>query len=406
MKTPACTLRRWTLIAGFATLVGGGPVACTSMRAQFNMMTGSEAEVPIVCATEQVAQGSVSHPYIFQVSSNRIAVNYCPSKGLESWIGEMAVPWPAYSDDGGRTWQFGDPMVWASGTPPILSSVTAGQHVASAQDPNGGFFNAFTVLSNGYRFGANKFLIFKDGKGEWLSTGAATHGDGLWHGAFPVRFDLTGFNVEPQFIYLPPRGIETMDGKIGIALYATVERKYQTLYFTSADGGSNFIFQSVIASTNEAPWGSAGPCEAALTIFPDGELFCLMRTAGGGYGTFSEPMVEARSFDGGKTWTTRRSSLQGVMPKLVRGPGDTVYCFYGRPGNQIAVSGNRGRSWGGEIGITESDYNTSGYIDGTVLEDGTLVVVYDRWGRSRQQIWLWEPPPPENCILSRRIKLH
>jgi BNR repeat-like domain/BNR/Asp-box repeat len=386
-------------------LTAGGPVACSSTRAQMGIWSGMNEEVVVVSADGTVSKGSVSHPYVFQVSSNRLAVNYCPSKSLESWVGEMAAPWPAYSDDGGKTWQHGDPMNWAAGSPPILTSVTTGQYVANTEDPSGGFFNAFTVMSNGNRFGACKFLIFKNKASEWLSVGARSYGENLWYGPFQVRFDLTGFTAEPQFIYLPPRGIEISDGKIGLPVYAMVDRKYQTLFFTSEDGGSNFVFKSVVATTNDAPWGDAGPCEAGITIFPDGEIFCIMRTTGGGYGSFSANMVEARSRDGGLTWKTRRSSLQGVIPTLVRGKGDRVYCLYGRPGNQIAISNNRGRSWGSEIGVTEADYNTSGYLDGLMMEDGTLLVVYDQWGRSRKKIWLWEPPPAENLILSRRMNL-
>jgi len=379
--------------------------ACSSMRAQMGIWSGLDKEVIIACADQTVSQGSVSHPFIVPISTSRIAVTYYPSRGMESWHGDMVVDWPAFSDDRGKTWQFGDPMNWASGMPPSITSVTAGQHVVAAQSINGGYFAAFTVLSNEHRFVVGNHFIFPNKSGEWVTTSAKSYGENLWYGPFAVKFDLTGYNEKPTFIYLPPRGIMTETGDIGMAIYVMVNYQYQTLYVTSHDGGSNFVYRSNIATIKEAPWGSAGPCEASLVMFSDGELYCLMRTVGGGYGTFGENMVEARSFDAGNTWVAKKSYLRGVQPALVLGEDDTLYCMYGRPGNQVAISRNRGRTWGSQIGVTDADFNTSGYVDGILLDDETLIVVYDRWGRSMQKIWLWEPPPPQNCIISRTVSV-
>lgn len=357
----------------------------------------------VACTDHPVNPGSVSHPNIVPFSTNRIVVTYFPSESAEGCTGKMGVDWPAYSDDEGKTWQFGDPFTWLDGPPNHAVAVTAGQVVAESQGHYGYFFG-FTVMSNQHRYASEFWLWPKNGR--YLCRGVTSTGGNEWNGPFEVEYKLPA-GLSPVQLVLPARGIETQDGKLGMIIYGQdTSRKYLTFYFTSSDGGRSFDFVSTVATTNDCPWGELGPCEPAIVQLESGELLCIMRTGSGAYGSAGTPMLEARSTDNGITWKHRKITLGGVLPKIIQTKNKRMYMLFGRPGNELAISRNEGRSWSTIGSLSPADAFTSGYADGMEISNGRLLVVFDRWKRTRQKVWLWEPPPPVNCVMGRYVDIN
>ena len=161
----------------------------------------------------------------------------------------------------------------------------------------------------------------------------------------------------------------------------------------SSDRGHTFAI-STIATHADAPWGVEGANEPALVLLPDGELLCVMRTGGPGYGGrngFSYPLLEARSRDGGKTWKHRKMSISGVMPKLLLMSNGVLALATGRSGNALYFSLDGGRTWPSQIDLTPADVQTSGYCDVVEVSPGRLLAVYDMYDTDPKGIWLWEP---------------
>lgn len=62
-----------------------------------------------------------------------------------------------------------------------------------------------------------------------------------------------------------------------------------------------------------------------MALVPDGDIFCIMRTGSG------EPLYQARSSDGGKTWSKPEpTGAKGVDPDLIVLDDGTMACSYGR----------------------------------------------------------------------------
>ena len=387
------------LLVGAALLTGCAGLDKVSSMTGFNGI-GSEFEV--TCTDHPVNQGSVSHPNIVPFSTNRIAVTFFASESLEGCTGVMGVDWPVFSDDEGKTWQSGDPFVWLDGAPDHAVAVTAGQVVAESEGHYGYFFG-FTVLSNQHRYASEFWLWPKNGR--YLCRAVTSDGGNEWNGPFEVEYKMPE-NLNPIQLVLPARGIETRDGQIGMIMYGQDKaRKYETFYFTSSDGGRTFDYRSTVASTNDAPWGELGPCEPVLVELESGELLCIMRTGSAAYGSQGAPMLESRSKDGGLTWMHKKLTIGGVLPKLIQAQNGKMFMLFGRPGNELAISRNEGKSWSTIGSFSPADYFTSGYVDGLEISGGRLLVVYDRWKRTRQKVWLWEPPPPVNCIIGRFVDI-
>ena len=376
--------------------------------AGFNRITnlaggnGIGDEFRVVCSTYTLKQGAVSHAKIVPFSTNRIVVTYFASEGQEGKSGRMACDWPAYSDDEGKTWQYGDPFIWKDGKPKHIVAVTS-QQVVVRNEGHYGYFFGFTIMSNNNRY-ASEFLVRISKDGRYLGKAVASEGGNEWTGPFEVEFKMPD-GIRPGFLVLPARGIETKDGHIGMVMYGRIDKKYATYYLVSSDKGRTFDYRSTVATISNAPWGAEGPCEAAVIELSSGELLCMMRTGSGAYGNFGKSMLESRSKDGGFIWKSQKTTIGGVMPKLLKAENGNLYMLYGRPGNELAVSRNEGHSWSTIGSMSPADYHTSGYVDGVEISGGRFLVVYDRWQQTTQKVWLWEPPAAVNCIMGRYVQI-
>jgi len=156
--------------------------------------------------------------------------------------------------------------------------------------------------------------------------------------------------------------------------------KYRTYLLASRDGGASWNYLSTVAYDGET--GQESFCEPGIVELGDGELVAVMRT-----GRFA-PMYQARSRDGGRTWS-RPQSLHtlGLAPQLTLLPGGTLACSFGwRPTKNQVVGGGRPAE------LALRDYNQR-YRTDVGLEDPSaaagdyIMFSFDRgqtWSRPRQ----------------------
>lgn len=305
---------------------------------------------------------------------------------------------PSLSRDRGKTWMTARPVYPGLGTPPLSPSYPIG-----VQNP--GYFHSMFYYPDGRKLVFAPVVSLKGGNEPYtaVASAIARDADGKWHGPMDAWFDVRGPADEPPDfgVNLAPRGVVMPDGSLVTVGYTRWKGKYNkrsigyiTLAFRSTDGGKTFERLSIVATERDAPWGNDGPCEPGIALMPDGDLLCLMRTGDtrnqGKYDA-ALPMLEARSSDGGRTWKYRKSSVPGVMPKLLVMHDNTVVLATGRPGNTLFFSRNAGRSWSHEVAVTRANLLTSGYLDVWEVEPGRLLATFDIYNSPLEAIWLWEP---------------
>jgi hypothetical protein len=173
--------------------------------------------------------------------------------------------------------------------------------------------------------------------------------------------------------------VDGPDGEWLTTLYYITERdprQRRLVLIRSTDHGQSWDECGTIAAVqpNEkpCPWmGDEGPNEAGLVRLSKTHLFCIFRTAGGGY------LGEAWSLDDGRTWTRPVSSgFKGVAPHLRLMRDGLLACTFGRPGPvTLMFSSDEGKKW---TNITPLFNGMSTrYTDLIEVEAGKLLVVYD-----------------------------
>lgn len=352
----------------------------------------------VIVKTEKAGGwGVANHVYLCPINDRRIAISYWVA-GDGVFNGVAPVPWPAYSDDRGKTWVFGDPYQYSEGPPTNVQ-----MHIEKGQEFRNflmGIFFASAKLPTGERVVYSREatppphrsllgLFSKDGV--------------TWEGPVVVPFHVPeDAPIKPSLMWIEQRAVVTEDGRVLCVAYGdATDRDGRPLpnygciasLFESRDGGRSFSLVSIVATKADAPWGN-GAEEPGLIQLPDGELLCVSRTGAPWTGTgmaIAHPLLASRSRDGGRTWTHTKMPIRGVVPKLELMSNGLLVLVTGRPGNRLYFSADGGRTWSPEVVITPHDRKTSGYCDALEVEPGRLLVVYDAMDTDPRGFWLWEP---------------
>ncbi|MCK2219122.1 glycoside hydrolase [Actinomadura sp. ATCC 31491] len=180
--------------------------------------------------------------------------------------------------------------------------------------------------------------------------------------------------------------VQLADGTILITVYARYQDTgtYQAEVYASRDGGRTFARRGVIAR----PEQGFAYNEAALAQVADGTLLAVVRRDGGRFST----LHQARSVDGGRTWTAvsdlRLAGMdcvvRGVAPRLLLMPGGMLVLSAGRPDDWLAFSPNGlGYEWRepqvtyhNRDGVWDT-HGSSGYTGVAALGPHRLIQVFD-----------------------------
>jgi predicted neuraminidase len=129
------------------------------------------------------------------------------------------------------------------------------------------------------------------------------------------------------------------------------------------------------------PGATNGVAEPAIVELQDGSLFALMRTG-------TDHLFEARSRNGGRTWTTPvRSALQGhnapaSLLRLNQNPKEIIVIWNNSPRERrplsVAISSTGGRRWSKPRDISPADGPVASYPGIAQDRDGNFVAVWQQ----------------------------
>ena len=175
------------------------------------------------------------------------------------------------------------------------------------------------------------------------------------------------------------------DGSIQGTMYGYFDgdTEYRSIWVKSEDNGQNWSVVSTIAKEYNEKFNTKdtlveGFCEPVSAICADGSILVVMRV--GSY----EPLYYARSYDGGKTWTTPKilegiydeEKIYSVDPELTLLSNGTLVLTYGRPSAKMLVSlDGCGYTWTNHYDFLLP--TTSGYTGIREVEPGKLLVIGD-----------------------------
>jgi BNR repeat protein len=198
--------------------------------------------------------------------------------------------------------------------------------------------------------------------------------------------------------------IEQPDGRLLAAMYGWFRGDdvpvpgqpgstyYRTFLVSSTDRGKTWAFLGTVAY--DPGIGTEGYCEPSIRRLPDGDLLAMLRTGGNNRPFWQDnPLCQTRSSDGGRTWAKpHRTGVEGVAPDLCVMSDGTLACSYGRPGADLMLSTNNGRTWTDHTCIHPERY--SGYTAVCEIEPGVLLYGYgvmncldENTGRRANQLW-------------------
>lgn len=254
------------------------------------------------------------------------------------------------------------------------------------------------------------------GKTHWREEYAGVNIPGAVRGiiATDVEVDRSGQirSMKKGILPFPSIGREASTRQAGIVLkngtllFAThnkrlVEGKLREdsaiVFLASTDHGHTWRLKNEIPyqpdKQNDPTWKEReefsrheGFVEPAITLLPDGSIFCLIRTTFGGM--VIGPTYWTRSTDEGKTWSHLKVfDDSGVLPKLLTLENGVTLACYGRPGFYVrASSDHSGTIWGDRVEIIKPGLNrnncswltrdTCGYGDLVALGNDSALVVY------------------------------
>ena len=121
----------------------------------------------------------------------------------------------------------------------------------------------------------------------------------------------------------------------------------------------------------------------------DGRIVCQIRNHNE---TDYRETLQCESSDGGETWSTPEAiGVWGLPSHLLRLQDDRLLMSYGYRrdprGNRVRVSEDHGRTWSGEIIVSDDGTGDIGYPSTVQFEDGSLLTIwYERLAESPRAV--------------------
>jgi len=199
--------------------------------------------------------------------------------------------------------------------------------------------------------------------------------------------------------------VEQPDGSLLAAMYGWFKgdespvpgqpgsMRYRTFVVLSRDQGKTWEYLATVAYDPKI--GTEGYCEPVIRGLPDGTMIAMLRTGGNNRPFWQDnPLCQTQSTDGGKTWVSpHRTGVEGVAPDLYAMSDGTLACSYGRPGADLMLSADQGRTWTDHTCIDAERY--SGYTAVCEVSPGVLLYGYGvmncldpSTGRRSNQLWV------------------
>ena len=201
------------------------------------------------------------------------------------------------------------------------------------------------------------------------------------------------------------------DGSLWIALYGHRMENgepwdaWGAMFLRSTDAGKTWDFVGQIPYTPTAEDGNDpakwdGFTEPAITFFPDGSLFTVLRTCD--VTAENRPLYWSRSTDGGKAWTAPQVfDGYGVWPTFVRLANGSTILTFGRPGDFIRVSRDpAGLKWSKKLTILDPALPGCANAGLAAISDDTAIIVYSSFTHPQINS---DPAVPVKTILARTI---
>lgn len=172
------------------------------------------------------------------------------------------------------------------------------------------------------------------------------------------------------------------DGRLVTAVYGREKgkTKFTAYVIASEDDGNSWQYLSTVFPA-EIPYGTKeGPCEMNVVELKNGDLLAIARTGDIEHGRENQPLIQARSTDGGKSWSKAEVIDEfGVSPKATTLADGTLVIVSGRPGVYLLVDfSGTGRKYE-KVWIFKAPnkYQCSAYCAIPRIADDTLLLCYD-----------------------------
>lgn len=288
----------------------------------------------------------------------------------------------AASTDEGRTWsQVDERNPYPDEQSFYLSTLSNGDLLAIS-------FHTFMVDGSDSTEAIVPTAVSSDGGRTW------THREGTMAAPTAMRPISDGTSRPGHELggFVLVHSVQEIDGTLyqsGYGYYEDDER-YRQIILASTDGGITWDVRGTIAvdpDLSDHP-RYEGFSEAAIAPTRDGSLLAVMRT--GNY----QPLYQATSANGGRTWTDLRPVVAGrdeipvvgVFPDLLPMLDGTMVLWIGRPGQSLLASPDgAGKAWTSPVTV---DYMNSG--NGSLVRlGGDRILTFGDRGAD------WTPNVPE-----------
>jgi len=297
-------------------------------------------------------------PYLYESANGTWYMTYREGPHLEEKFGPGNRTQCVQSRDRGKTW-----LPWMGMKPELLYQF----FVTRLKD---GSLISYRHKMTGLDVVRVQAPTAEDGMLQGTQILLRSSDEGATWTRHPVPVTNLPFSVESVLVSFWGKALEMPDGRL---LWPVYSREGNTILglTESTDGGRSFRWLSSLC--DDATVGERR--EPGLARLASGELLAVLRT--GSFPADNRPMVQVRSKDGGRTWSSpQRLARPGICPQLELLDNGALVCTYGsRRYLHVMVSWDgEGKNWSEPIILYEGQ--TSGYSNIQALAADRFRICY------------------------------